>query len=165
LDFIDLIFEGDQSQNLLLFDGDVIILPKAENEYPEQESEILSANLAPNEIKISVVGEVVAPGTFRIKSGTPLVQGIFKAGGPSIWTADYANVDLLRMNRNGSVFSKTFRINLNENASSKKNPILKDGDVIRVRRTNLAKASDALFGLTKPMRSVVTIWQMFKIFD
>ena len=46
-----------------------------------------------------------------------------------------------------------------------KNPLLKNGDVVRVRRNALAKSSDALKSISDPLQGVVTIYSLFKIID
>lgn len=163
LNFIDLIFEGDQSQNLYLFDGDIIILEKVKNYIDKDRTEILSANLAPKTIDITVTGEVVKPGTISVKSGTPLIQGIYKAGGPTNWRANQGNAHLLRSNGDGSVSFKSFRINTKDKKVGDNNPRLKNGDIIKLGRSNLAKTSDAIGAISNPVGSVLTIWSMFKL--
>lgn len=163
LNFIDLIFEGDQSQNLYLFDGDIIILEKVKNYIDKDRTEILSANLAPKTIDITVTGEVVKPGTISVKSGTPLIQGIYKAGGPTNWRANQGNAHLLRSNGDGSVSFKSFRINTKSKKAGDNNPRLKNGDIIKLGRSNLAKTSDAIGAISNPVGSVLTIWSMFKL--
>ena len=165
LNFVDLIFKGDQSQNLYLFDGDIIILKQVKKAIDKDATEILAANLAPENISITVTGEVVNPGQLYVKSGTPLIQGIFKAGGPKNWRASYGNADLLRLNRNGSVSHNRYRISLREEVSGIKNPQLKNGDIIKVGRSNLAKTSDAIGAISKPVGGVLTIWSMFKLIE
>ena len=47
---------------------------------------------------------------------------------------------------------------------SPSNPLLKNGDVVRVRRNLITKASDSLDGI-RPLSSVVTVYSLFKIID
>ena len=95
-----LIFEGDLDQNIYLFDGDVIKLSKA----PINSSKIINiaeANLSPQTINVTVVGQVNSPGNIKLKANTPLVQAIFSAGGPIDWKANKGNVKLIRINKMG----------------------------------------------------------------
>ena len=87
-----------------------------------------------------------------------------KAGGPVNNRYSKANVDLFRINRNGSATHKKFKIDFRKGVSPD-NPTLKNGDVIRVRRNLLAISSDALSTVTNPLQGVVTIWSIFKIVD
>ena len=101
LNLLDLILEGNQSQNPYLFDGDTLRLGEAD-ETPEEAIEIASVNLSPQVIGVNVIGEVIRPGILQLKANTPLVQAILAAGGAEGWRANRGNVELVRINRNGS---------------------------------------------------------------
>ena len=113
-------------------------------------------NLSPNQIQISVIGEVVKPGRFFIDTNTPLLQSILAAGGPINSRSSKANVDLFRVNRDGTASHKKFKMDLKAGISPS-NPLLKNGDVIRVRRNLITKASDSLDSVARPLSSVVTV--------
>ncbi len=161
LDFIALILEGDQQQNPFLFDGDIIKLHIAEDNLEESQS-IAAVNLSPQIIQISVIGEVARPGKFSLKSNTPLSQAIMASGGPINWRSNTGNVDLIRLNRNGSATYKQYKISLNE-GPSENNPPLRTGDVIRVRRNSYAVATDSIKAVSEPLQGVVTLWSIFRI--
>ena len=123
VDLLDLILNGNHTQNLYLFDGDIIKLDRAINDN-KKAFEIASANLSNRIIKISVIGQVKNPGTFEVNSNTLLNQSILLAGGPIKWKSNKGNVELIRVNRNGSVSRNKFKINLSNGESNKKNPQL-----------------------------------------
>ena len=91
LNLIDLIFKGDQSQNILMFDGDVIKLNKAEELSPNVIT-LAEANFSPKEIQVTVIGEVNKPGVILIRPNTPLLQGLLQAGGLINQTANKRNI-------------------------------------------------------------------------
>ena len=111
LDLLDLVLEGNQSQNSFLFDGDTIRIREAEENIPEEAVELASVNLSPQVISVNVIGEVEKP-AVELQANTPLVQAVLAAGGPKNWRASTGNVELVRINRNGSATLKKFRINL-----------------------------------------------------
>ena len=164
LDLIDLIFEGKKQNNPYLFDGDIIKFKEADKLYSEKINIISTNNLTPNTIAVSVIGEVKRPGIINIEKNTSLFQSILIAGGPDINRYSKANVDLFRVNRNGSASHKKFKIDFRKGIS-KDNPTLKNGDVIRVRRNLLAKSSDTLGAVTNPLQGVITLWSLFRIID
>ena len=164
LNLIDLIFEGKMQNNPYLFDGDIIKFKKANNKLPENISVISSNNLTPSSIKVSVIGEVQKPGMLVIDKNTSLFQSILIAGGPINSRYSSANVDLFRVNRNGTGSHKKFKIDFRKGISQE-NPTLKNGDVVRVRRNLLAKSSDTLGAVTNPLQGVITIWSLFKIIE
>ena len=125
LDLLDLVLDGNQSQNPFLFDGDTIRISEAE-ETPEEAVELASLNLSPQMISVNVIGEVNNPGRVELPSSTPLVQAVMAAGGANS-RANTRNVELVRINRNGSVTLKRFNIDFSAAASNDKNPPLQDG--------------------------------------
>ena len=162
LNLLDLIFDGNQSQNPFLFDGDIVRLGKAD-ETPEEAIELAAANLSPQVIGVNVIGEVVAPGSLKLQANTPLVQAVLAAGGPQNWRANQGNVELIRINRNGSATLERFSIDLSQGASSEKNPPLRDGDTVKVNRSGLAKASDSIGAVSQPLSGLVSIWTLLRL--
>ena len=164
LNLIDLIFKGARDNNPFLFDGDIIKLKKSNEESSKRLETITYNNLSPNQIQISVIGEVVNPGRLFLDSNTPLLQSILEAGGPINSRSSKTNVDLFRINRDGTASHKKFKLNF-KSGISPNNPLLKNGDVVRVRRNLITKASDSLDNIARPMSSVVTVYSLFKILD
>ena len=118
LDLLDLVLDGNQSQNPFLFDGDTIRIREAE-ETPEEAGELAAVNLSPQTIFVNVIGEVNNPGRLELPANTPLVQAVLAAGGAS-FRANIRNVELVRINRNGSATLKRFKLDLSEASSNKK---------------------------------------------
>ena len=162
INLLDLIFEGDHTQNLFLFDGDVIRLTKA-NKISPSTIKIARANLSPSTIKVRVIGQVGVPGLLNLSANTPLVQAVMSAGGPIAWKANKGNIFLIRVNENGTVIKKKYKINLNENVSYEKNPPLRDKDIVLVESSALNKVSSGLGAVTEPMSSLVTAITLFKL--
>ena len=164
LNLLNLVFEGDLQQNPLLFDGDTIRVMKA-TEPVELSTELSSTTLTPSTITVNVVGEVRGPGRIAVPANTPLLQAILSAGGPVRWRANSADVELVRINRNGSVTREKFRIDYNQGVSTAKNPPLRDRDTVIVNRSALAQTSDALGAFANPISSVVNLWALYDIID
>lgn len=164
LDLLALVLEGDQVQNPFLFDGDTIrILPAAE--LPAEAIELAAANLSPKVIRVNVIGEVERPGTLELMANTPLIQAVLAAGGPKNWRASTGNVQLVRINRNGTAKLEAFAINLAQGASNAKNPPLRDGDTVKVNRSALASASDAIGAVSTPLSGLVQIWTLLRLIN
>ena len=66
LDLLDLILDGNQSQNPFLFDGDTIRIREAD-ETPEEAVELAAVNLSPQVISVNVIGEVANPGRLNCR--------------------------------------------------------------------------------------------------
>ncbi|MCP9881032.1 SLBB domain-containing protein [Cyanobium sp. Alchichica 3B3-8F6] len=162
LDLLALIREGDQQQNPFLFDGDTIRIGKAEQPV-EEAVEVAAANLSPQQIQVNVVGEVVSPGRIQVPASLPLVQAVLAAGGPRAGRASDSNVELIRINRNGTAARQRFRLNLAQGASNAQNPPLRDGDTVIVNRSGMAVATDTISAVTTPLTGLASILALIDI--
>ena len=164
LDLLALIFNGDQQQNPFLFDGDTIRITKAE-EPPKEAIAIASANLSPQQIRVYVIGEVLRPGVLPLPANTPLVQAVLAAGGAQTWRANTGNVELVRINRNGTATRQRFKLNLSQGVSNATNPPLRDGDTLVVNRSGMAMASDAIGAVSTPLTGLVNILALVNLIN
>ncbi len=165
LDLINLLMKGDQSQNLILFDGDIIEINKVKvnAKMPTKVLEIARSNLSPKNITINVIGEVEKPGEYKVKSNTTLNKGILIANGFTPWKGNKKNVQLLRINSDGSIFVKKYKYKINEKVSDNKNPPLIDGDIIKVNRTNFAKVAGGIEEVSKPLINILSSYAFFDL--
>ncbi len=164
INLLELLFEGDQSKNPYLFDGDIIIIKTAEELSPDI-LKIAKGNFSPKFINVYVVGAVVKPGKLEVTANQPLVQTIMQAGGPIDWVSNKGNIELIRINNNGTAALRKFRLNLNQNLSEKKNPPLKEGDVIKVNSSSIAKLGTGIDTVTKPLNGIVNSLAIFKLLN
>lgn len=136
--------EGDLNQDILLRDGDTIIISKATIQDSEEATQIATSNFSPAAISVSVVGEVGTPGTLQVKPTTTLNQAIMAAGGFRGGRASRKNVDLIRLNPNGTVTRRRMSIDLDQNMNEDRNPRLFNNDIVVVNRTFIAGVNDFL---------------------
>jgi len=161
-DLLSLVRDGDQINNPLLFDGDIVRVGRVAQ--PDAvATEVAANNLSPRQIRVNVMGEVNNPGRQELPAGTPLVQALLAAGGPRDMRADQGSVQLVRLNRNGSVTRQSFRLSLDEPVSSQANPPLRDGDTIVVNRSALGRATDAVGGAMRTLGGLVNGLTLFQL--
>ena len=164
VNLLDLIINGNHIQNTILYDGDIIKLTKAK----ELTSEIMTlaeTNLSPENITVSVIGKVENPQKMDIPVNTPLNQAILLAGGPIAWKSNKNNVELVRVNKNGTISKKKFKLDLSENVSNKYNPPLLNNDIIRVRSSFINNLGEGLSTITKPVSNMVTAVTLYKLIE
>lgn len=150
LDLLSALIDGQLSQNVLLFDGDSINLSKANS--INSDSEIVSnTNAASEKILVSVVGGVLNPGQVTLKNGSTLKQAILFAGGPVNFKSNLSNIQLIRINQNGTISSTKHKFSYNKSRNNTKNPILKEGDIIRVPESLLSKTGEAITTVGTPI--------------
>ena len=157
----NLLKAGDVEENVILQSGDRIIVPKAETVNPNEAEALASASFSPQTIRVNVIGEAERTGTLELPANTPLNQAILAAGGFNN-RADKGEVELVRLNPNGTVTRREVEINLDQGINSARNPILRNNDVIVVERSTLASISDSVSNVLQP---VTTIFQGIRFFE
>ena len=165
INLVDLLMKGDQSQNLILFDGDIITINEvAESENLSNETlKIAKGNLSPKMININVIGAVEKPGEYNVKSNTTLNKAILLANGFIPWKANRTNIQLYRIKNNGSISTKKYKFNINEEVSEDKNPPLKDGDIVKVNLTSTSKIAGGIKEITSPFTDILSPYYLLKI--
>ena len=162
LDLLNMIRTGDQSNNPVLFDGDTIKISKLIDETNKIEN--IPNNLTPETINIYVIGEVQSPGMKSVDAKTRISQAILLAGGPRNWRYK-DKIDLLRVNRNGSVEVNKISFN-KEGLSKKSNSIsLRNGDIIRVKTNIFGKSTDTIRTFVPAIRDIYSLYGVYKLIE
>ncbi len=159
INLIELFNNGDQSQNVRLFDGDTIIIPKNDEIFTRQILKINRTNINPENITIFITGNANANGEIEVKKGSSLIQALSSTGGKKLFTGD---VEFIRYNYDGSTNKSVFRYNSNARINSLTNPILMDGDIINVKRTLLGASAEIISDVTGP---ILSWYGLFNLFD
>ena len=159
INLLDMLLTGDQSNNLKIYDGDSISVPKSNSVIKDQVLAINKTNLNPDEISVFITGNVVNPGSFRLKKGASLVQAIASTGGKKLFTG---NIEFIRFKRDGDNEKLSFKFNSKAPINSRKNPILMDGDVINVRRSLQGKITAVVNEIQTP---ILSVYGLYKLID
>ena len=165
LDLAQLLQVGNQRQNPILFDGDTLIVTRAEQPVPAEVMQIGVSNLAPATINVTVMGEVKTPGTISLPANTPLQEALARAGGPTPWRAKKSNIELVRLNRNGTTTTEYYSYQPGQDISRGFNPPLRDRDTIIVRRSYYGKTVDLVNELVAPLTSIVNTFYIYRNFN
>jgi polysaccharide biosynthesis/export protein len=144
IDLFRFLREGDQGQDILLRDGDTIVIPKATQLDSAEAYEVAQSNFSPDLITVNVVGEVFTPGARQVKPNTTLNQAILAAGGLRGGRASSKKIDLIRLNPNGTISRRRLNIDLDQNMNDERNPRLFNNDIVVVNRTFIASVNDFL---------------------
>ena len=105
LDFLDLITNGNETQNIRLNDGDVITIKKSINPLNEQISKAIKTNLQPKNIQVMLAGRIKNPGKFSVPKTATLNDAIIASGGLK---AIRGKVIFLRYNNDGTIDRRKF---------------------------------------------------------
>jgi len=158
LNFLSLITDGNESQNIRLFDGDVIKVSRSNVVLKDQLLEAGQTNLSPQYLEVFVSGRVKVPGGKVLPQGSTLTQAIDMAGGLKIL---HGSIEFIRFNRDGTSDRRVFRYKPSAPADDYKNPVLMAGDVIRARESPLSAATEVLGEITEPALGVYSIYGIY----
>ena len=156
---------GDLSQDILLQEGDTIVVPVATNFDPREAEALAQSTFSPDKIRVNIVGEVKQPGAIELPPNTPLNLAVQAAGGFNNSRARTNRVDLVRLNPDGTVSKRSIGVDLARGIDQQNNPTLRNNDVIVVNRSNLATFSDTLGTVLSPLGGVFSLFNFFRIFQ
>jgi polysaccharide export outer membrane protein len=159
LNFLALITDGDESQNIRLFDGDVVSVGKSPVVLREQLLKAGQTNLSPQFIQVYVSGRVKTPGGVTLPQGSALTQAITLAGGMQLLKG---KVEFVRFTREGEIDRRVFSYSPGAASGSPTNPILMAGDIIRVQDSALSATVGLLNELSAPFVGVYSVYSLFK---
>jgi polysaccharide export outer membrane protein len=157
----ELLQSGDITQDLLVQDGDTIVVPQATDLNVAEATQLSSTTLSPAKIQVGVVGEVKKPGAVELQPNSSLNQALLAAGGFNDARASRGTVELVRLNPNGTVTKRPVKVDFSKEINEETNPILRNNDVIIVDRNGLARTGDTVNTVAGPLGTVVSILRLF----
>ncbi len=142
---------GELGQDILLRDGDTVSVPIATQIDPTEATTVAISNFSPEQIQVNVVGEVIRPGAISIRPNSTLTQAILAAGGVNPSRGRKTKIELIRLNPDGTVTRREFKLDLAKGLNDADNPAVHRNDVIIVNRSTTAKISDVLTAIISPV--------------
>ncbi|MEG4347591.1 polysaccharide biosynthesis/export family protein [Microcoleus sp. A003_D6] len=152
----DLLQKGDASQDVLLQEGDSVIIPTAATVDLAEVSQVANSSFSPNAISINIVGEIIRPGALQVRPSTSLHQALLTAGSFNQLRAKKDKVELLRLNPNGTVSRRTIEVDFAQGLNPDNNPTLRNNDVILVARSGYTRVADNINSFLQPIAGVAT---------
>jgi polysaccharide biosynthesis/export protein len=160
INLMSLLQSGDFGQDIILQDGDTILLPTASEINNANSSLVAASNLGPQAItppKVIVVGEVNRPGTYIVKSESnttnnntqlagivalPTVTTAIQAAAGIKPTANIREIQLIRTTRNGEQKIAINLFKLLQQGDGSQDIIIQEGDRIFIPVAQAASAQD-----------------------
>ena len=159
INLLQILNDGDNSQNIRIYDGDTIFVKKSNSPIKEQLLSVQKSNLSPEKIGVYVTGNVRRPGFTVLPQGSSLYEAIASAGGRIPLTG---NIEFIRFKDNGQTYKRVFSFKNQSSKYSEKNPLLYDGDIINIRLNTLGKATVIIKEIGAP---IISSYGLYKIFD
>ncbi len=157
VDLEDSILKGDFSNNIRIYDGDIITIPTSNNPKKELFSKANKTNINPKFLQVLVTGRVNFPGMIKASKLNTLNDAIDIAGGAKVIRG---KVRYLSFNSDGSVISRNIKYRKSRKRGSYSNPFLKDGDLIIVGNSLLGLTSEVLGEITAPLNGIITTYAL-----
>ncbi|NEP09478.1 MAG: sugar ABC transporter substrate-binding protein [Symploca sp. SIO2C1] len=164
VDLWQLLKGGDFSQNILLQEGDLVVIPTAQEPFADEVTELADSSFAPDIIQVNVVGEVDSPGVVEIRPNAPLNDAILAAGGFDEVRANRGSVELIRLNRNGTVEKRKISVDFEAGVNEETNPPLRPDDIIVINRSGLTSFTDTVGQILDPLSNILGIFNVFQGF-
>ncbi|WP_240039062.1 SLBB domain-containing protein [Okeania hirsuta] len=161
VDLWQLLQNGDLNQDLVLESGDTIYVPVADEVNLDELAEVTASSFSPGNLKINLIGEVVNPGIISMVPNSTLNQALLAAGGFNQGRAETEEVELIRLNPNGTVTRRQVQVDFSAEVNEETNPTLLNNDVILVGRSGRAALTDNVRGVLAPFSPINRILGIF----
>ena len=162
LNFDNLLRLGENSQNIRIYDNDIILVKKNTEANKNLLTKAILSNLNPRFIKVFVSGRVNRPGSQTVSRASVMSDAIDMAGGAKLMRGP---VTFIRFNPDGSIDKR--RVSLTSNKRGKyNNPTLRDGDLIIVGNNLLTSTNEVIQEFTSPFVGIFSTYGLIKaIYD
>lgn len=159
LNFEEFLFTGNTNQNIRVYDGDIIRIPKTREPNNLLLRQAILSNLNPKFLNVSVYGRVRMPGMIRVSKAAVLSDAIDVAGGTKKLKG---NLTFVRFMNDGTIDTRKFRFNKNASRGSFKNPYLMEGDFVVVGDSPFSAAAEIINETTQPFVGIFSTYGLFK---
>ncbi|AFY66516.1 polysaccharide biosynthesis/export family protein [Geitlerinema sp. PCC 7407] len=137
--------------NLILQDGDSVYVPTLAEGDPLDRRLIARSSIAPERVRVRVVGEVKQPGEVLVPPNSSISGAIAIAGGPTD-KGSLKHVRFVRMEDNGRISEQELDLRqLNDTYQ------IQDGDVVYVAKKDGFRALDVVGPLVSPLNFLLNL--------
>ena len=147
IDFTSYLNNNDPTNDIRLFDGDRIFLPKLASASSDIIPKSILSGLSPRFITVDIFGRVENPGTIKVPLEASLSDAIDLTGPIKPLSG---KIVLIRYNKDGTVLNKNISYSARAKKGSKRNPYIKEGDLITVKNSFLGKSTEIIGEVTAP---------------
>ena len=156
VDFNSFIYEFDETNDLRLFDGDRIFIPSLINQNKAQVPKSVLTGLSPRFVNVNIfragiTGEFSLPLESTLSDAIDITGPIKPLSGKII---------LIRYNADGTVSKKKISYSANAQRGSKRNPYIKEGDLITVTNSFFGRTTELIKEVTSPFIGIYSTRQL-----
>ncbi len=158
INFENLLINGDKSQNIRIYDSDIIRIPKSNKSNKEILKRASLSDLNPKYIEVFISGRIqTKQGIRKLGRTTYLVDAIDLA----IPRTLRGKVFFMRLNKDGTVDRRRVAYNRSAKRGSYNNPLLKNGDILTVGSSLVNHFNEAVTEITTPFIGIFSAYSFY----
>ena len=154
--------ESNDENNLRIFDGDSVFVPKLNKAFPKQVSKSILNGLSPRFIKVDIFGRVENPGSVKLPLEAALSDAINLTGPIRPLSG---KIILIRYNKDGTITNKKISYSARAKRGSRRNPFVKEGDLITVTNSILGRSTGLIKEFTAPFVGIYSTKEIIEGFN
>ena len=162
IDFNSFLNYSDPTNDIRLFDGDSIFVPKLVSASPDIVPKSVLSGLSPRFIQVNVFGRVETPGSVTLPIEASLSDAIDLTGPIKPLSG---KIVLIRYNKDGTYSKKAISYSSRAKRGSKRNPFIKDGDLIAVKDSFIGRSSYIIKEITSPFIGIYSTKEIIEGFQ
>ena len=140
--------------DIRLQDGDMVFIPELNQANHEQISKSIVSRLTPKFIEVQIYGMIKNPGKLKLPLESSLSDALDLTG-PIVPLS--GKVVLIRYESEGTFFKKTIPYSSNARRGSRRNPYIKNGDIINIRQSKFQQGVGLIKGIAAPFSDIKEI--------
>ena len=162
IDFNPYIKQSDPTNNIRIFDGDSLFFPELSKNDTSQIQQSILAGISPKFISVNLFGRVETPGVVKLPLEAVLSDAIDLTGPIKPLSG---KIVLIRYETDGTVLKKNISYNAGAKRGSKRNPYLKENDLISVKNSFFGKTTGVLKEITAPFVGIYSTKELIEGFS
>ena len=162
IDFNAYVYESDPTNDIRIFDGDTLFFPKLSKTNPNQIPKSILSGISPKFISVNLFGRVETPGVVKLPLEAALSDAIDLSGPIKPLSG---KIVLIRYGKDGTVIKKDIPYSASAQRGSRRNPYLKDDDLISVKNSLLGKTTGVIREVTAPFIGIYSTKEIIESFD
>ena len=157
IDFSAYLNESDATNDIRIFDGDSLFFPKLSKADPNQIPKSILSGISPRFISVNLFGRVETPGVVKLPLEATLSDAIDITGPIKPLSG---KIVLIRYEKDGKVIKKNISYSASAKRGSKRNPYLKEDDLVSVKNSILGKSTGVIKEFTAPFVGIYSTKQL-----
>ena len=159
LNFKTFLNNGNFSQNIRIYDGDIIEISRLDKADDQIVAQAVSSRLNKKFIDVFISGRINNSGRLQTSRSSTLNDAIDLAGGIKLLRG---KIKFIRFKNDGNIMQRNFRYSKKAKRGSYSNPFLINGDIIYVEDNILTNSTEFITEITSPFSSAFSAYGLFK---